>query len=438
MRRHASLIAMMLATLAGSTQAQDGRPTGLPKKWNLTFNFDAGLGGFGFANSLYTDVRPDPSGDLSDNWVESFVKPTLSGQLAFGKGELFGKISAVGERTYAAPPPLVGQEASSFMIEDLHVGWRSGTALSVGEDALELTLGRAQYRIGHGLLLWDGGGEGGSRGAFWSNARKAWGFAGVARFRLKQNTVEGFYLDRNEVPESETGTRVWGGNYERTVGTATTLGASYMHFMTDSLPQRDGMNVVNLRAYSAPLRRLPDLSFEAEYAIEDNGDLRSSTAWNFLAAYQLSGVSWKPKISYRYAFFQGDDPGTGADESFDMLVPGFYDWGTWWQGEIGGEYFLSNSNLISHQLRLHVTPNDAIGAGLFLYDFRVDQPASFAPGVTSNKLALEIDAYCDWKVNSNFTLSFIAAFADPKEAAEQGYGRTSTFTYGMVYVAYSY
>ena len=26
---------------------------------------------------------------------------------------------------------------------------------------------------------------------------------------------------------------------------------------------------------------------------------------------------------------------------------GFSDWGTWWQGEIAGEYFLSNSNLRS-------------------------------------------------------------------------------------------
>jgi hypothetical protein len=31
---------------------------------------------------------------------------------------------------------------------------------------------------------------------------------------------------------------------------------------------------------------------------------------------------------YRYAFFEGDDPATPTDENFDMLLPGFYDWGT--------------------------------------------------------------------------------------------------------------
>ena len=439
MRLYSSLGFILLAVSSQApAQAKEQRPTGLPKKVQWTFNLDAGIGAFGFGNSLYTDVKPDPSGDLSDNWFESYAKPAISGTVRAGKGSFFGKISGVGERTYAAPPPLVGSEASSFMIEDLYVGWRSGTALGAGEDALELTVGRTQYRIGHGFLLWDGGGEGGSRGGFWSNARKAWEFAGVARFSAKRNTIEGFYLDRNEVPEAETGTRVWGANYERTLGSATTLGASFMSFMSDSNPQRDGMNVFNLRAYTTPLRKLPGLSFEAEYALEQNGDLRDATAWNIQGAYELSHMSWKPKLSYRYAFFQGDDPATAPDESFDMLLPGFYDWGTWWQGEIGGEYFLSNSNLISHQLRVHVTPSDAVSAGLFAYDFRLDQPASFGPGVTSNHVAIELDAYADWKVNSNFIVSFVAALAEPKEAAEQGFGRTSTFTYGMIYVAYAY
>ncbi len=132
------------------------------------------------------------------------------------------------------------------------------------------------------------------------------------------------------------------------------------------------------------------------------------------------------------------NPATTANEGFDALIPGFYDWGTWWQGEIGGEYFLSNSNLISHQLRLHVTPNERLSGGLIGYRFLLDQPASFGPGVTSKYIATELDLYADWKVNSNFTLSFVAAFADPHDAAAQGYGRTSNFSYGMFYVSYAY
>jgi alginate export protein len=434
--RLGTLVCCSLVIVSTQAVAQGSkRATGLPKKISWTFNLDAGLGAFGFNNSLYRDVRPDPVGDLSDNWFESYAKPALSGTLRAGKGQFFGKISAVGERTYSAPPPLVGSEASSFMVEDLYIGWRSGKALSIGENALQFTFGRAQYRIGHGLFLWDGGGEGGTRGGFWSNARKAWALAGIARFHAKKNTLEGFYLDRNEVPEAETGTRVVGGNYERAIGKATTLGATYAHFMSDSVANRDGLNVVNVRAYSAPLRKLPNLSLEVEYAREDNGDLRKSTAWNVQGAYELSKVSWTPKLSYRYAYFQGDDPATAADESFDMLFPGFYDWGTWWQGEIGGEYFLSNSNLISHQVRVHVKPSESVGAGLFGYVFKHDQ---LPPGITSKDVATEFDAYADWSVNSNFIVSFVAALAHPQAAVTQASGRTSDFTYGMIYVAYAY
>jgi hypothetical protein len=222
------------------------------------------------------------------------------------------------------------------------------------------------------------------------------------------------------------------------LGEANTLGATYLHFYADSLPRRDGMSVYNLRAFIAPFKQVPDLSFAAEYAHEHNGDLLSSNAWYAQAAYELSKVSWKPKLSYRYAFFEGDDPATPTDENFDMLLPGFYDWGTWWQGEIAGEYFLANSNLISHEVRVHLTPSEKLGTGLIGYVFRLDQPASFAPGVTSKNLATELDAYADWKPNGNFTISFVAALAHPQEAATQGFNRTSNFTYGMMYVAYAY
>ena len=78
-------------------------------------------------------------------------------------------------------------------------------------------MGRTPYTIGHGLLLWDGGGEGGSRGGFWSNARKAWEFAAVGRLKPGNHAFEVFYLDRDEVPESDTGTRLWGANYDFTL-----------------------------------------------------------------------------------------------------------------------------------------------------------------------------------------------------------------------------
>ncbi len=425
---------------AAPPAVEEERSTGLPKKGHWTFNLDAGLGGFGFAHSLYTNVRPDPSGNLGDNWAESYVKPALSANFGVGKSALYGKLSAVGERTFSSAPTLVGEDASSFKVEDAHLGWRSGESLGGSRDFLDLTIGRAPYTIGHGLLVWDGAGEGGSRGGFWSNARKAWQFAAILRLKPRNHRLEVFYLDRDELPENDSGTRLWGANYELAVGDKTTVGASYLKFYANReiRPDRNGLNVYDARAYTAPFKSAPGLAFELEYAREVNGGLLRSNAFTAQAGYELSDVAWKPRLSYRYAYFRGDDPATPAYEGFDMLLPGFYDWGTWWQGEIAGEYFISNSNLVSHQWRLHLAPRESVSGGLIAYLFRLDRPAALGPTVTSKDVAFELDSYCDWKLNENFTASVVVAYADPQAAVHQAYDRTRTFVYGMVYLAYSY
>jgi hypothetical protein len=420
---------------------EEERPTGLPGGVDWTFNIDASWGSFGFANSLYTDPKPEqPSGDLGDQWFEGAVKPALTATYTDSTSwELYAKASVVGERTYGAAPSVVGEDASSFKVEDLHVGWRSGNALTLGENALEFTLGRAQYQLGHGFLVYDGAAEGGNRGGYWSNARKAFQFAAIARFKPGAHTLEGFYLDKDDLPEADSGSRLWGANYEYAIGEDTTIGATYLKTFAnrDERPERDGLNIYNVRAYTAPFASLKGLSFEAEFAKEANGNALDSLAWSFQAGYQFDR-SWKPRLSYRYAFFEGDDPATSANEAFDPLFLGFHDWGTWWQGEIAGEYFVSNSNLVSHQVRVHVEPSEAIGAGLLLYKFLLDEPAALGPQVTARDVALELDGYLDWKLNENFTLSLIAAFANPGQAVLQAFERTKTFYYGMIYLGYSY
>ena len=426
-----------------ATAREQERPSGLPPRVRWTFNFDAGWGTFGFANSLYDNPKePGVDENLSDQWFEGYVKPALSGRYTFSStSELYGTVSVVGERTYGSVPSAFGTDISSFGAEDLSIGWRSGKSIeSLGENALDFVAGRTQYRLGHGFLLFDGAAEGGSRGGYWTNARKAFEFAAIGRFKGRAHTFESFYLDKDELEEAETGSRLWGANYEFTIGDATTLGATYMKWFADAdvKPGRDGLHVFNMRAYTAPIRDLPDLSFEVEYASERNGDALHSNAWTAQGAYELSGVTWKPTFTYRYAFFQGDDPETARNEAFDPLFPGFYDWGYWWQGEIAGEYFLSNSNLHSHLLRVHVAPSDAVGGGLMCFKFTLDQPQSIAPQVTAKDAAFEVDAYVDWKVNANFTLSVVGAFADPGKAVQQSTGRTRNFAYGMLYVGYSF
>ena len=436
------LVLAPAVAFAQDTEPAKPAPTGLPSMIDWTFNFDAAWGSFGFAHSLFSDPKEHAPVDLGDRWFEGFAKPALSGTRTFANtSQMYGKLSVVGERTYAPKEPVTSPIASSFAPEDLYIGWRSGKKFEgFGENAVDVSVGRQPYTIGHGMLLWDGAAEGGSRGGYWSNARKAWGFGAITRFKPGKHNAEAFFLKRNDLPERDTETRVLGANYDYKLNDNSTFGASYMRWWADPFfyAHRDGEDVLNFRAFTAPIPSLTDLSFAAEYARERNGDALGSTAWNAQAGYKFSSVTWTPAVSYRYAIFEGDDPATPRSEAFDSLQTGFYDWGTWWQGEIAGEYFLSNSNLISHLVRVHLEPAKSVGTGVFFYKFLLDQPATFAPGVTSKALAFETDWYTDWKINKNFTASFVAAYADPQDAVRQASGRTKSFVYGMVFLAYSY
>ena len=441
----ASLVLLLAFVVPGLAGAQDHgapgqRSTGLPRTIDWTFNFDAAWGSFGFANSLYTDPKQEVPQDLGDHWFEGFIRPALSATYTLpSSSEVHGHLSAAGEQTYGSAPELVGNDYSSFKIENLSIGWRSGKSIErVGENALEFEVGRTQYNLGHGFLLWDGAAEGGSRGGYWSNARKAFAFAAIGRFKPGPHAIESFFLRKDDLPENQTGTELWGANYEYRIAEHSTVGGTYMKFWAKPglEPQRDGLDVFNARAFVSPWT--PDLSLEFEYAAERNADALDANAWTLQGAYEFSSVEWKPKLSYRYAHFDGDDLSTPRNEAFDPLLPGFYDWGTWWQGEIAGEYFLPNSNLDSQMIRVHATPSDALSGGVIFYKFTLPQPASYRPGVTDSHLALELDTYAEWKINGNFTATFVGAFADPGKAVEQSINRTKNFLYGMVYLAYSY
>ena len=100
--------------------------------------------------------------------------------------------------------------------------------------------------------------------------------------------------------------------------------------------------------------------------------------------------------------------------------------------------FLANSNSISHLARVDLAPREASAPDCCSSNSSLDHPGSFGPGVTDRDVATELDAYVDWKLNQNFTISVLGAFANPQSAVEEATGRTKGFGYGMVYVGYSY
>lgn len=425
------MLLALISPICSHAQTNDTKTA--PEIWQ--YGIQATAGYFNFRNSLYAESDPDPSGDLSEDWFEYAVKPWVSFEYRSDNSTWFGAASWVFSGTAANASEISGGESSSANFDNLYLGWRHGNSES---GQFELAGGRYPYQIAHGFILSDGYADGGSRGAVWTNPRNAW--APGARFQYQRwgHTLDIFYLERDERPENNPDTRLSGVNYQwQSIDSAWTVGASYLTLKANELkPQLDGADVWNFRLYSRPWS-VP-LTIEAEWAYEDNGASLDATAWYIQSYWSWEDTPWQPVLYYRYAFFEGDNPNTIANENFDPLFPAFHDWGSWWQGEIAGEWFISNSNLKTHMLRIHTEPRDSIGTGLIYFDYSLDQPGSYQGGVSSSDLAKEINWYMDWSPNERLTFSFVLARNNPGPAVEEAFGRSETFKYAMVFMSFSY
>jgi hypothetical protein len=179
------------------------------------------------------------------------------------------------------------------------------------------------------------------------------------------------------------------------------------------------------------------LELGGEYVVEDSNSI-DADGWYGQVGWSFAETAWAPWIGYRYAHFDGDDPRTAEDERFREIAYGFTDYGSWYQGEITGNYPLANGNLASHMLRFKATPNDQWTLNLFYYRFRLDHPASLDPSVTSDDWGDEVNVTADWALTDNWYLIGVAAVLFPGDAAEQWVGGNDDWLYSMLYASYSF
>ena len=397
------------------------------------YGFRTGSGYFSFRNSLFVEHEPDPPGDLSDDWFEVFAEAWLAYQVKLGNGLLYAHGSVAYVRTADDAAAISGGTADSLDVDDLYVSYLLGRP-EQGE--FEVSVGRIPYVLGKGMIIADGYADGGSRGGAWTNIRKAWAPGGRLRYARGGHLLEYVYLERDDRPESITDTVVNGINYEWLSESGKwNLGSSWLWLdANDSTPDLAGADVYNLRAYIKPFSA--PMSINAEWVREDNGEALDADAWYLMADWSFEEAIWSPVVEARYMHFEGDDPNTSANEEFNPLFTGFYDWGSFFQGEVAA-WFVGNSNLNSTMLRLHLSPTTSVSTGLVYYDFKLDQPGSYQGGVQSNDLATEINWYMDWSINDYFSVSLVGARNWPGAAVEEAFDRSDAFLYGMIYVIFN-
>jgi hypothetical protein len=389
--------------------------------------------------------------DEADDWLENSAETGLNARLSLGQegryGTLQARVSGVYSGTSSGPdgPACNGssKRTDDLTLESAYVSWKSGkTFADLGTDAVEISAGNQNYQIWDGLLFWDGGQDCQGRGANWISPRKAFQDTAVVKLHMDELLLEGAHLEFNdEDPDSDTKLGLGRVEYATDEGFMEhlKLGLMYFRIYDSDTESRDGMKGIYLYHEAAPLRSVPDLTYKASFVRESNSrssGLSRAYGWYFNPSYQFSDTRWTPQIGYRYATFSG-----GGTEAFDPLFAGLPDWGTWVQGELLGEYIISNSNLISHQVRLTAKPSDKLTFNVIYYKFLLDdreQSFGTTTSKVSSRLADEVDLIFDVALTNWWSITATVSMAIPNSGFREATGGTATSFNGYLYMNFNF
>ncbi len=312
-------------------------------------------------------ARYGPPG-LSDraSWGEFVLAPGLDATWqAAPEVALYGGISLVAAGTLGLDVYGSG-DRGAVLLERAFAGLRTG--YPEGSWNLDISGGAQPYLVGSGMLIAQGAGNGFSRGAVSLMPRRAFANTAIARLSNGGFSAEAFWLDANEVPSADTETQLAGGLVQYRWDPGTRIGFTGFQAIRSTLPYpiapaglvengREGL--VSWHGFGevdGARLGLPGASFRGEFAVQRNDriDLEAN-AWFLEAAYRFASLPWSPRLSYGYASFSGDRPGTARVERFDPL---FYGNGleNWFFGASGG-YSVLNTNVDVHRVALDLMPS---------------------------------------------------------------------------------
>jgi len=411
----------------------------------LTPSLNAQLDGFAEGNNGWGG-HFEPPLEESRFFAENALEPGLGGNFELGHyGRLSGRISAIFAMTTgglnAAATNYGAIQARDFSIEDGYGKWTSGSLFpDLGEDAIELIGGRYTYQIADGFLFYNGAKGGGNKVSAWLAPHHAFRQSGIASLNSHGLVLEGFYLSPNDHPDSHT--ELAGVNAELRMFELIQIGLTYANIFRSDTFSRQGLNLIYGRARGAVLPNIKDFYLESSFAAESNGERVSGAyGWYVTPSYTFSQLPWQPALYYRYASFSGG--ASNGKHNFDPLFYGMSDWGTWYQGEILGNWIASNSNLNSHQVRLNLTASRGISLNLIYYHFMLasraqDLVAEPAAPVTSKDLADEVNVIASFDLTNWWTMAVTFATDVPDRAARQISGGSQTWIQPAIWSGWSF
>ena len=438
----------------------------------------------------------------------SYALVSMVGALTRGNGDALSSLAPQAARSTTSDAP---QHAA---LEDAFLGWHSGDlfADTLGEDAIELSGGRQSFVLGDAFLIGTGVANGFGRAALYLQPRASFDHVALLKLnlspvrarlfnlenRVNQDLMQGFDQPKSQffgldiglfaASEAEQSAKTMGQKQapkaaqavqttrvKKEVPDLWSAGFEFFHFYdadsaleTFSFPpgepapalsifgNRNGLNVYSGYLAGSLFEFDRNILLYSQFALERNDaiDRRvQAAAWYVEPGYKFS-LPWSPQLNLRYAHFSGDpNPNDRLKQSYDPLfnTGGSRGFGSWFLGEIFGQYISANTNLDLEMVHLKFSPLDTLDTGILYYNFRFDQTAQLNnPLITSKNAAQEVDFYSVWSAAEWLTVTGVIAFAVPgaglKQAAQafvidngpvgRSVGRTMTLAEAFVAIKY--
>jgi hypothetical protein len=370
-------------------------PAAPPDPWlfesgptRVKFSLDAVVQQSGVTGSwwnLSEQFAPDADYQTDRAWAETWIKPGLRADAAASEWfTLYSGVSYVGSGNIGQDVFEQGNRGL-WSVEDAYLGARY---LFPNEtSSLDVSYGRQQYKIGSGMLISVGAANGFERGATTTFARRAWEEAGLVRWTHGTLSVDGFYLNPNELRSADTFNRLAGTKLEWNPATDQVLGAAYLNVFDSIFPYvaapvqlipagRRGLNTIHVYGRWNPLvETYPGWQVAGDYAHQWNDRIQmSADAYNVESSYTFTTAPLAPRLAYAFRWFSGDDPATARYEKFDPL---YYEGAPplWATGSNGSFSFL-NSNVLAHRLSLNLTLTPRDFMAFYYWHVRADETNS--------------------------------------------------------------
>ena len=380
-------------------------------------------------------------GEADVTWTEGFVEPSayLTYDSILG-GQVYGSASMVASATRGDGDPSGLSEGHPEDIdwETGYLGW----AGSVGDMGVDLSYGRmdlsvgTEFLIGYGTFV-----DAGDDGAYWLGVYRA--FERVGKLSLENIYMEGLradlvYFESNQT-QADTDIAYINVEYHHDgLGDVGFLFGTILHAdgagdtpatLTANPNSRKDLDLINFRAHGNPLASMmPNWFFAFEYVGQQKDGQSATTGvadpevdaegYYIDIGYTFADWPWAPTVTARHAYFSGDDPNTAEDEAYDGLFYGFTNWGTWFIGEVTGEYILFQQDFNVNMLMVQAAPYDNLFLTAAYFDFTRNEPGA---GVDDD-FGQEINLIADWAVNDNMAITGVYGVLQPGGNAEATFG----------------